>query len=338
MSINFGGSTARGYKNGFNIRTECALCIHERCLCCRKRVIVHAFLKCKQYHKLTHQFARLTLSASGMEFMVDSGDQVCQAHGYLYSSLFDQYEFHPPENWLQFEQRRLPHDATLDTDETLQPCVTFDIHLESLFKVLQVFLFRKKSPGNEDTVMIMDFPHLGGPMGLRMSQGTWDMSFHLRTYDAPFKHEMDFDSAHTAAQVIVDSQQLCPLLNEIYKNGEKAMRMEFYPAASRAQGDFLFCTENSHGTTEIVFPNKDAVTEKYMCDEPVVQSYALKGIEHMLAALTVSDKTSIRIDEVGMLSVQFKLPLVCRQDVDASQFHWHHGFIEFLCCPLVAST
>ena len=42
------------------------------------------------------------------------------AHAYLYAGMFDVFDFHAPENWLEREQQRAPETYT---DVSLQQCV-----------------------------------------------------------------------------------------------------------------------------------------------------------------------------------------------------------------------
>ncbi|KAG6845217.1 hypothetical protein H0H87_012544 [Tephrocybe sp. NHM501043] len=75
------------------------------------------------------------------------------------------------------------------------------------------------------------------------------------------------------------------------------------------------------GSTEMDYPNDREVLETFECRENVRVSYRFGHITKTLRALQSSTKTSLRIDEGGLLSLQFLMPSLKGGTSDA--------FIEF---------
>lgn len=294
-------------------------------------------------------FARITLSASGIE-VVTEANHIVQgtdsqvflhaAHAYLYASIFDRYSFHAPENWLSLEQQR---NEELDPDESLTPCVAFEINLKVLVSCFAVFESRVSAPSSRPSARFSAEPmnyidivyeKVGEPLCLHMQNGRLETSFRLRTLDSPLTSELTFNPDQTTAQVIMKSAQLAPAFQELSSSGESQLQLAFTPASHALSASFQLTTEGHYGSTEIEFPYDQVITEKFVCLEPIRHGYPIECVGYMVPALRHSLKTSLRTDTHGMLSVQFMITGARTASRPHSVSESGNAFVDFLCCPL----
>ena len=120
--------------------------------------------------------------------------------------------------------------------------------------------------------------------------------------------------------------------------GETRVQVRFSPSnpARSGQGTLLLNTEGSYGSTEISFSHESQVTEKFDCVAAADHGYPLQCVGYMLQASKSSIKTSLRVDEQGMLSAQFMIAshrvpaAVPRTAPPLSVASSGHAFVEFL--------
>lgn len=84
-------------------------------------------------------------------------ERLTAAHAYLYAGMFDVFDFHAPENWLEREQQRAPEP---DADVTLQPCVSFELHMKKFIEVINVLSTRKSMTKDQATMLILSLIHI----------------------------------------------------------------------------------------------------------------------------------------------------------------------------------
>ncbi|KAF5373053.1 hypothetical protein D9758_001521 [Tetrapyrgos nigripes] len=86
------------------------------------------------------------------------------------------------------------------------------------------------------------------------------------------------------------------------------------------------------GTTEMDYPDDKEVLESFECEEPVKFSYRLPLIARTARALQSSVKTSLRIDDEGLLCLQFMMPSPNSRNPRSDNLT--SNFIEFKCLAL----
>jgi len=83
------------------------------------------------------------------------------------------------------------------------------------------------------------------------------------------------------------------------------------------------------GSAEMDYPNDREVLETFECESTVSFSYRFAHISRTLKALQASAKTSLRIDEEGLLSLQFLTPSHSPRGGGIV-----NSIVEFKCLPL----
>ncbi|KAI6094538.1 repair protein Rad1/Rec1/Rad17-domain-containing protein [Pisolithus croceorrhizus] len=91
---------------------------------------------------------------------------------------------------------------------------------------------------------------------------------------------------------------------------------------------FRIIATGAFGTTEMDYPNDREVLETFECFRPMRASYNFAQVARTLRALQSSTKTSLRIDDEGLLSLQFLVP------VPKPRAGLSDSFIEFRCLAL----
>lgn len=204
-----------------------------------------------------------------------------------------------------------------------------------------------------------------------MHDGSQYTRFQLRTLDAGGVKSLHFDPSRTSAHVImrvrtVGKRRLTAVRvarkcvprdpDERRQQSQRAVR----PAGECARCerrratpqhrrqlrvDRCACLAARSLSSQITFPDVDPLIEKFECRRLHSVDYPLASFGFMLQALRASIKTSIRIDDAAMLSLQFMI--ASRQQGGAAQPKVRslassgHAFVEFVVrrargCPLTA--
>ncbi|EKM55985.1 uncharacterized protein PHACADRAFT_209489 [Phanerochaete carnosa HHB-10118-sp] len=156
----------------------------------------------------------------------------------------------------------------------------------------------------------------------------------LTTFDAEPQLALPFDSDKTVLKVILKSSWLRDALSELDPSCDKLTIMGNPPQQQGrtqrgAQRRLRLRAVGTFGSTEMDYPNDREVLETCECENAVSFSYSFKHISKALKALQSSSKTSLRIDEDGLLSLQFLMPAPKVRANGAGD-----AFIEFRCLAL----
>jgi len=82
------------------------------------------------------------------------------------------------------------------------------------------------------------------------------------------------------------------------------------------------------GSCDMDYPNDREVLETFECEEPLTFSYKLLHISRAIRALQNSTKTSLRIDNGGLLCLQLLMPS------PGPRGGHSEAFVQFSCLPL----
>ncbi|KAJ3759732.1 Rad1/Rec1/Rad17 [Lentinula raphanica] len=167
----------------------------------------------------------------------------------------------------------------------------------------------------------------------------------IATFDAESHLELPFDSEQMVLKIILKSSWLRDALSELDPSCDK-LTFIGNPASEPDAGlhpvkqrrirmqdapNFRIEARGTFGNTEMDYPNDRDVLESFECETPVKFSYRFSHIARTIRALQTSVKTSLRIDNEGLLSLQFLMP------TPVSRMHQGKGtsnFIEFRCLAL----
>ncbi|THH21077.1 hypothetical protein EW146_g419 [Bondarzewia mesenterica] len=199
------------------------------------------------------------------------------------------------------------------------------------------------SNGDNATGMRMSYAGEGHPLVLLIAEGSPGLTAtcEITTYEAEPHLELPFDAEQTVLKIILKSSWLRDALSELDPSCEKLTFIGNPPtqtASSRASTSrtpgpvakpmLRIQAAGTFGSTEMDYPNDREVLETFECLQTVNFSYRFGHISRTLRALQSSTKTSLRIDEEGLLSLQFLMPSPKPRGGTSD------AFIEFRCLPL----
>ncbi|KAF7323217.1 hypothetical protein HMN09_00102400 [Mycena chlorophos] len=168
----------------------------------------------------------------------------------------------------------------------------------------------------------------------------------ITTYEAEPHLQLPFENERMVLKIILKSSWLREALSEIDPSCEKLtfighpppnndpLGRQRAPLRSSSVPLLRIQASGTFGSTEMEYPNDREVLETFECTQPVRFSYRVGHISRTLRALQSSTKTSLRIDDEGLLSLQFLMPAPPRNAVGGKPEGSSDGFIEFRCLPL----
>ncbi|KAJ7273000.1 Rad1/Rec1/Rad17 [Mycena rebaudengoi] len=205
------------------------------------------------------------------------------------------------------------------------------------------------SSTEKGTGMRMTYAGSGYPLTLLMQDAAGPTTkCEITTYDAEPHLQLPFESDrilmivkgiknHTEGKA-VSSSWLRDALSELDPSCDKLTFIGNPPpsAATSKQRQqsgtpmLRIQAAGTFGSTEMDYPNDRDVLETFECTRPISFTYRFGHISRTLRALQSSAKTSLRIDDEGLMSLQFLMPSPKAKIDEPST----DGFIEFRCLAL----
>ncbi|KAN0059855.1 checkpoint clamp complex protein Rad1 [Thecaphora frezii] len=238
------------------------------------------------------------------------------------------------------------------------------------------------------TAMTLAYKGIGHPLTLQLMQdATVKTRCEIATYEAAFLTDLSFDPQALTGQVILSSDTLHTAFSELEASCSRigifvqppttdapsspTSDARMAPARTRqhstaSRGKLCFKTVGDTGESEMEFPFVPSsstnlgggVMEKFLStEESRMWWYPFGLVGKVLSCLKSSIKTSLRIDQDGLCSLQFMLPLSPSSPATSYHSHGHHAaaaaaaaaardmriggntakefaFVEVLCVPL----
>ncbi|EST04885.2 Rad1/Rec1/Rad17 [Kalmanozyma brasiliensis GHG001] len=213
------------------------------------------------------------------------------------------------------------------------------------------------------TRMKLSYQGHGNPLVLELEQETNVLTrVSISTYEPSFLTDMVFDPRNMVAQVIVGSELMQSAFSEIDATCKKLSILMTSPHSAsayngseaetnRTSSMLRFKAISDTGSSEMEFPaslssaDPTGVIEKFVAlPGSSEQWYDFTLLSRTMTVLRSSIKTSLRMDEAGLISFQFMMPKYRRQAGattaagQAALEEEQDAFCEFLCCPLDTST
>ncbi|TDL27650.1 Rad1-domain-containing protein [Rickenella mellea] len=163
------------------------------------------------------------------------------------------------------------------------------------------------------TSMRMSYAGKGEPLTLFLAEDDSGptTTCKIATFDGEPPLERPFDDEAMVLKCILKSSWFRDALSEVDPSCEKLtfignpIAEKSTGGRSKLQPPLRILADGTHGSSEMDFPSDKAVLETFECVEPVSFSYRFSHISPMLRALQGSSKTSLRIDDEGLLCLQF---------------------------------
>ncbi|KAJ7778625.1 Rad1/Rec1/Rad17 [Mycena maculata] len=197
---------------------------------------------------------------------------------------------------------------------------------------------------DKGTGMRMTYAGSGYPLTLLIAEDAAGptTTCEITTYEAEPHLELPFDPSRMVLKIILKSSWLRDALSELDPSCDKLTfignpppavpvngRQRPQPRAANRSPMLRIQAAGTFGSTEMDYPNDRDVLETFECTRPVSFSYRVGHISRTLRALQSSTKTSLRIDDDGLMSLQFLMPSPKAKTDGAME-----AFIEFRCLSL----
>ncbi|KAK7035810.1 cell cycle checkpoint protein RAD1 [Favolaschia claudopus] len=190
------------------------------------------------------------------------------------------------------------------------------------------------------TGMRMSYAGSGFPLTLLIAEDAAGptTTCEITTYEAEPHLQLPFESDQTVLKIILKSSWLRDALSELDPSCDKLTIIGNPPPPivngkqrqqPRAPPMLRIQAAGTFGSTEMDYPNDRDVLETFECTRHVSFSYRFGHISRTLRALQSSAKTSLRIDDEGLLSLQFLMPSPKSKTEGGAD-----AFIEFRCLAL----
>ncbi|KAJ6606366.1 Rad1/Rec1/Rad17 [Mycena vulgaris] len=198
------------------------------------------------------------------------------------------------------------------------------------------------STSEKGTGMRMSYAGSGYPLTLLIAEDAAGptTTCEITTYEAEPHLQLPFEPERMVLKIILKSSWLRDALSELDPSCDKLTfignpppvasgKQRQEPRAADGTPMLRIQAAGTFGSTEMDYPNDRDVLETFECTRPVSFSYRFGHISRTLRALQSSTKTSLRIDDEGLLSLQFLMPSPKAKTEDSAP-----AFIEFRCLAL----
>ncbi|KAJ3152137.1 ssDNA endodeoxyribonuclease, partial [Irineochytrium annulatum] len=155
-----------------------------------------------------------------------------------------------------------------------------------------------------------------------LEEGQTTTICRIQTMETEPLTEMDvnFRSRPIECKLIMKSEWLRDAFSELDSSCSKTRFL-----ISPTEPYFRLSASGLTGETQMDYPKDTELLESFQCQALRSYEYAQRLLQPSMKALSLSTKTSIRVNSEGFLSMQFMIP------ISESKV----AFVEFLCCPSI---
>ncbi|XP_049942135.1 cell cycle checkpoint protein RAD1-like isoform X1 [Schistocerca serialis cubense] len=189
--------------------------------------------------------------------------------------------------------------------------VVLKINLAILIECLNIF-------GSHNTALKMSYRKYGFPLTLLLEEDGVVTDCSIRTQEPEEMLDFDIENAHVLNKVIARADNMKDVLTELDSTSEFVEVL-----LSPDPPYFRLATTGNAGDTKVDISKDSDMIESFNCTTTTVSRYRYSFIKSLLKPLTVSRKVSVRIDDRGLLCLQYMVP--------ADKYTC---FIEYFCTPI----
>lgn len=266
--------------------------------------------------------AQIRISPEGMRFSTEEGSAM-ESFIFLEKALFSSYTYNTP-----------PPASSQDDDSPPPP--VFEINLTSLLETLNIFTLSdpnatKRASDYESFrlnrhaginafsnhalgisgVCRFSYEGEGSPLSIHMSESGVTTTCDLTTYEADSTEEIPFNRDALALKTIMRSSYLLDAIVELSSMNPANLTILASPTSrSRAAVTNLSLTAaGALGSAAVDFTadtsSDTPILETFHCPTRTSASFKFSSIKAAQRAMAASTKVSMRLDEEGVLSLQF---------------------------------
>ncbi|CAK3733595.1 Cell cycle checkpoint RAD1 [Lecanosticta acicola] len=298
-------------------------------------------LRCISFAKKAH----VRISSDGLRFSTEEGS-VMEAVIFLEKALFTSYKYNEP----------VPASSQDDPPEA----PLFEINLISLLETLNIFSISdpsiSKRPGEYDSfaahrlnrhagfnafsnqalgvsgICTFTYDGNGSPLSINMSEAGVTTTCDLTTYGAESAEEIPFNRDSLSLKTIMRSNYLLDTIAELSSMSPTILTIQANPTSR--PGTNLSLSASGHlGSATVDFTtetdSETPILETFQCSRKASASFKFDLIKAAQRAMASASKVSLRLDEEGVLSMQYLV------EIEAGGAGDGVAFVDFRVVPLV---
>jgi cell cycle checkpoint protein len=298
-------------------------------------------LRCISFDKR----AQVRMTTEGLRFSTEDSSFM-ESFVFLDKGLFTSYTFNPP-----------PPPSS--QDDPPDPPI-FEINLPSLLEALGIFSLSdpnaNKRPGDYDGfaahrlnrhsninaflnpigtggVCTFTYEGEGNPLSVYMADANVTTTCDLTTYEADNTEEIPFNRDELALKTIMLSDYLRDAVSELNSMNPEALTILATPASGSGP-NLSLSASGALGSVAVEFttdtPSETPILETFHCPSKTCATFKFALIKAAYRAMSSATKVSMRLDEEGVLNLQFLIQIetVAGQDEKVA-------FVDFRVVPLV---
>ena len=264
--------------------------------------------------------ALVRISSDGIRFAV-TDSSIMEAFIFLDKALFTSYNYNPP-----------PPPSSQD-DPSDPPA--FEVSLDSLLETLTIFSLSdpnaSKRPGDYDAfaahrlsrhagiyafsnqalgmsgVCTLTYQGEGSPLSIHMSESGVTTTCDLTTYEAESNEDIPFNRDALALKTIMRSSYLLDAINELSSMNPDNLAITAQPTSRSA--NLSLSASGALGSANVDFKADTAseapILETFQCSDKTSARFKFGLIKSAQRAMASATKVSMRLDDEGVLSLQF---------------------------------
>ncbi|KAF2169208.1 hypothetical protein M409DRAFT_20431 [Zasmidium cellare ATCC 36951] len=297
-------------------------------------------LRCISFAKKAH----VSISSNGMRFSTEDGS-IMEAFIFLDKALFTSYKYNVPDQ---------------DSEEASSSLPPFEVNLMSLLETLNIFSISdpstSKRPGEYDSfaahrlnrhaginafsnqalgvtgICTFSYDGEGSPLSIHMSEAGVTTTCDLTTYEADSAEEIPFNRDGIIMRTVMRSSFFLDAIAELSSMSPTNLTVTASPT-SRTGTNLSFSASGALGSATVDFTteadSETPVLETFQCNDKTSASFKFGLIKAAQRAMSSATKVSLRLDDEGVLSMQYLV------EVDVPGADNGVAFVDFRVVPLV---
>ncbi|KAF2100892.1 Rad1-domain-containing protein, partial [Rhizodiscina lignyota] len=310
---------------------------------------LHSLLKCIAFTNKV----QVQISQDGLRFSTGESS-VMEGHAFLDKKLFTAFKYQQPE-----EDNALTPIFEINLPALLETLQIFGASDTSTSSSSRFHSYNKPaisafsaSTLGLTSLCTLTYDNNGEPLTIMISEGNVETKCELTTYEPNQMEDIPFARDRLATKVIMRSEWLADAIAELAATNPERLTIEAGPGKVgfrlRASGPLgsaeiefdEMTAKRESGAASFSHPNPSAavpqatgasgVLETFQASIRSVNSYKFSMIRAATLAMKQAVKVSVRVDDQGVLSLQFMIEVE-----GGSGAEQHMSFVDFRFVPLV---
>lgn len=145
----------------------------------------------------------------------------------------------------------------------------------------------------------------GAPLCIVLEEASITTTCELTIYEPDPVADIPFDKSRLVQKIIMRSSWLHDAITELSATSPSKVTM----IASSSSHYFALSSDGPHGSATVEFSTDPQLLETFEVSQRVVNTYKYSLVKTTSRAMALASKVSIRVDEQGVLSLQFLIEL-----------------------------